>query len=72
MRGATSMIAATTATMATDQATVGHDAVVNDCAAATAALVLSPGTVPSAAGTCCRKMMIAIPRVNPSMTGHGM
>ncbi len=23
-------------------------------------------------GTCWRKMMTAMPRVNPSMTGHGM
>ena len=35
--------------------------------------VLSPfglGT-PSADGTCCRKMSVAIPTVKPSMTGHG-
>ena len=23
-------------------------------------------------GTCCKKMMAAIPRVNPSITGQGM
>ena len=27
---------------------------------------------PRAAGTCCRKMIAAIPRVKPSITGHGM
>ena len=26
---------------------------------------------PKAAGTCSRKMMTAIPRANPSTTGHG-
>ena len=27
---------------------------------------------PNAAGTCCKKMMAAIPRVKPSITGQGM
>ena len=27
---------------------------------------------PNAAGTCCRKMIAAMPTVNPSTTGHGM
>ena len=27
---------------------------------------------PNAAGTCCRKMMAAMPKVKPSITGHGM
>ena len=37
-------------------------------------LVCSPDAPPAPvrAGTCCRKMIVAIPRVNPSMTGHGM
>ena len=41
--------------------------------AATAA-VFSPGgfDTPSAAGTCCKKMITAIPIVKPSTTGHGM
>ena len=26
----------------------------------------------SAKGTCCSAMMMAMPAVNPSMTGHGM
>ena len=36
--------------------------------------VFSPAglATPSAAGTCCRKMMTAIPTVKPSTTGHGM
>ena len=37
------MIAATTATMASDHAAVGHDAVANDCTAATSALLLVAG-----------------------------
>lgn len=42
------------------------------CQAATR--VRSPGVpvVAKVAGSCCRKMMAAIPRVNPSITGHGM
>jgi hypothetical protein len=27
---------------------------------------------PRAAGTCCRKMITAMPTVNPSITGQGM
>jgi hypothetical protein len=36
--------------------------------------VLSPSglATPSAAGTCWRKMMVAIPIVKPSITGQGM
>ena len=36
--------------------------------------VLSPvlAVSPRAVGTCCRKMMAAMPTVKPSMTGHGM
>ena len=71
-RGATSMIAATTATVARVNAASGNSAVAKDSNAATPAFGLSAGTLPSAAGTCCRKMMIAIPSVKPSMTGHGM
>ena len=31
----------------------------------------SASGTPSADGTCCRKMSVAMPTVNPSMTGHG-
>jgi hypothetical protein len=72
MRGATIMIAATTATTARSSPRVGHDIPPNDCTAATRALVLVAVVDPIAAGTCCRKMMTAMPSVNPSMTGHGM
>ena len=37
-----------------------------------AALLLGPGVEPNADGTCWRKMMSAMPRVNPSITGHGI
>ena len=32
----------------------------------------SGAVTPNAAGTCCKKMMAAIPRVKPSITGQGM
>jgi hypothetical protein len=48
----------------------------SDCTAATSAFVLSsPGAAGCAeviCGICCRKMMHAMPRVNPSITGQGM
>ena len=39
-----------------------------------AAAVFSPSglATPSAAGTCCRKMITAMPTVKPSTTGQGM
>ena len=41
--------------------------------AATAAVFSPAGfATPRAAGTCWRKMITAIPTVNPSTTGHGM
>ena len=70
--GATNMMAATTSTIARAHAASGQRTVASACTAATSAFVLGPGSVPSAAGTCWRKMMIAMPRVNPSITGHGM
>ena len=42
------------------------------CAATTAVFSPSGLATPSAAGTCCRKMITAMPRVKPSITGHGM
>lgn len=51
----------------------GQLASVIDSIAAIAALVLCPAAVtPTAAGTCWRKMIIPMPTVKPSMTGHGM
>ena len=42
-------------------------------AAATTAVFSPSGlATPSAAGTCWRKMIIAIPTVKPSITGQGM
>ena len=40
--------------------------------AASNGLSPSAATLPNAAGTCCRKMIVAMPRVNPSITGQGM
>ena len=70
--GANTMTVATTSTIPSAHAACGQVTVGSASIAATSAFVLGPGAVPSAAGTCCRKMMTAIPRVNPSMTGHGM
>src|SRR4051794_3719005 len=69
--GATTITATTIAT----SAMAANDPVPTELPTAFAAMtaVFSPpglGT-PSAAGTCWRKMIAAMPRVNPSITGHG-
>ncbi len=73
-RGSTSMRAATTATVAR-----GHTAVpgceaasARACTAVTRVFSPTAPSTPTAAGTCCRKMIAAMPSVNPSTTGHGM
>src|SRR6185312_2408626 len=72
MRGATSITSTTISTAATGQATLAQSMSSNACTAATNAPVLGRGSVPTAAGTCWRKMITAIPSVKPSMTGQGM
>ena len=72
IRGASTMIAATTTPIASDQRAATGSKCANDWIAATRALLLDPALDPIAAGTCCRKMITAIPSVNPSITGHGM
>jgi hypothetical protein len=70
-RVAVSMTTATTTTTAT--AASRPDEPTADSARTATTAVFSPsgfGT-PSAAGTCCRKMIAAMPTVNPSTTGQG-
>ena len=68
------MHAATIPTAPSDHASVLGSACVNEESAEAMTLVCAPDAPPAPvrAGTCCRKMIVAIPRVNPSMTGHGM
>ena len=70
--GSNSIMSTTPATTASVMPTVGQVAAVTESQAATA--VFSPGvlSVPVARGTCCRKMMVPMPSVNPSTTGQGM
>ena len=70
--GAPSMMAATISTRTMGQNMPARVAVPSAWTAETAAFVLGPGSVPKAAGTCCRKMMTAMPSVKPSITGQGM
>jgi Tfp pilus assembly protein PilX len=68
-----SMMTATAATAASGRSACGQSACEIACHAATTALLeCSPPVAPTAAGTCCRKMMTPIPAVNPSITGQGM
>ena len=71
-RGRTSIEMTTTATTASAGHSVAASACITTCAAATSGRCPSGVDSPIAAGICCRKMMIAMPRVKPSMTGHGM
>ena len=74
--GASTITAATTRTAPSAHARWARSARASDCTAATRAFELSsPGAAGVAeviCGTCCRKMMQAMPRVNPSITGQGM
>ncbi len=72
-RADVSITAATTSTSTSDAAFPAPASASPTARIATAA-VFSPagfGT-PSAVGTCCRKMITAMPMVKPSTTGHGM
>ncbi len=72
IRGATTM---TLATMATNPSAARLPFPNASTTARTAiAAVFSPAglATPSAAGICCKKMITAMPTVNPSTTGHGM
>ncbi|MCY1232670.1 hypothetical protein D9M72_451760 [compost metagenome] len=71
IRGAAVMMTATSATSASGARRAAGDAVVSPWTAETAALLFGPALTPKAAGTCWRKMIMAIPRVNPSITGQG-
>jgi hypothetical protein len=73
MRGTPTMMATTSATRPKAHHIPPPPTASPTARTATAA-VFSPSGLgtPRAAGTCCRKMMTAIPRVNPSITGQGM
>ena len=68
------MQAETIPTAASDHARVAGSAFVSDLTAEATTLVCGPACplAPVRAGTCCRKMMAAMPSVKPSMTGQGM
>ncbi len=71
-RGTSSITAMTSATSAI-AARCPRSKVSRAALAATAAAFSPSGLrTPSAAGTCCRKMIAAIPTVKPSITGQGM
>lgn len=65
------MIAPTTATAPRLQASAGPASPI-ERTAVTSGLPPTGATTSTAAGTCCRKMIAAMPSVNPSTTGHGM
>ena len=75
-RGASTMMSATSTAAPTAHGTYDQSAAMSAWPAATIAFELcSPGSTVApekSAGTCCMKMMTAIPRVKPSMTGQGM
>ena len=71
-RGASTMMTATTATIARGTRAAAQLVAAMVCTAATSELVLGPAGAPSADGTCCKKMMTAMPSVKPSITGHGI
>jgi hypothetical protein len=50
----------------------GQSAAPTERTAVTRVLCPVSAATPTAAGTCCRKMIAAMPRVKPSTTGHGM
>jgi len=76
IRGAITITAATISAAPIAHTRCATSARARDCTAAISAFELSsPGSAGVAVvicGICCRKMMQAMPRVNPSITGHGM
>jgi hypothetical protein len=72
-RGNTIMHAATSATRLTAASDPAPPIASRAARHATTAVFSPSGfATPSAAGTCWRKMTVAIPIVKPSITGHGM
>ena len=73
IRPSTTMMSATAAAAASGSRACDQSAARAAWKAATRALVLNPSfATPRAEGTCCRKMMMPIPTVKPSITGQGM
>ena len=66
------MSTATPPTIARVGPAVGQSAWVMTAHAAGRVRCPAGAVAPKAAGTCCRKMMAAIPSVKPSIIGHGM
>ena len=71
-RGAISMTPTASATMASAPTSTWLNPSTSARAATTAVLSPAGFATPSAFGTCWRKMITAMPTVNPSITGHGM
>ncbi len=71
-RGSTTMMTTTSRVAPTAQAADGQDIRPNAVTAATTACGSTALVTPRAAGICCAAMMIAMPSVKPSITGHGM
>ena len=71
MRGTITMIAITTITIASER-TVLASTRPRQSIATSRALSPSGFGTSSANGTCCRAMIVAMPTVKPSITGHGM
>ncbi len=72
-RTAPTMIAATSSTSSSDDQLPSPRNASPTARTATAAVFWPSGFgTPRAVGTCCKKMMRAIPMVKPSTTGHGM
>ena len=72
IRGTTTITATTSSTNATACTCPSETESPTARTATTAAFSPSGLATPSAAGTCCKKMITAMPTVNPSTTGHGM
>ena len=72
MRGTPTITAMTTATIASARSVSDDETLLTASMAIT--IVRSPGGLgtSSANGTCCNAMIVAIPTVKPSTTGHGM
>ena len=71
-RAAAIITIATTAALPSVHSTVGAEAIPTACTAARTAFSPCGIATPTADGTCCRKMITAMPSVKPSITGHGM
>ena len=72
IRGSSTISTATSTTMASAGRAARQSAVAIAVSATSAVFSPSGLGMFRARGTCCRKMIVAMPMVNPSTTGHGM